>query len=78
MTTVCKDAALQNRAPISSNLAHYVITVNADAPPIEVYFIEESTKSEHAASARSVWPVSLLRSLQRYTMQPVFAFESCR
>src|SRR5207247_8554961 len=30
----------QNGAPINSNLADYVVAVNADAPPIEVYFLD--------------------------------------
>ena len=72
----------QNGAPINSNLADYVVAVNADVPPIEcissISPTKRSTKLAHAGSARSVWPASLLPSLRRSTTQPEFACGNCR
>src|SRR5262249_55035153 len=34
----------QNGAPINSNLADYMVTVNADAPPIDVTFLDYPDK----------------------------------
>ena len=71
----------QNGAPINSNLADYVMAVNADAPPIEVHFLDfpdnEINELGAAASARSVWPVlpPRLRDVHHAT---AFACENCR
>ena len=35
----------QNGAPINSNLADYLVTVNADAPPIDVHFLDYPDKA---------------------------------
>ena len=39
---------------------------------------KRSTKLGHAVSARSAWPVSLLRSRRQSTTQPEFACGNCR
>ena len=73
----------QNGAPINSNLADYVIAVNADAPPIDVHFLDFPDMEINALGARgdrrdrSGWrgaPPSRLPS----TTRPVFACGSCR
>src|SRR5437867_4039931 len=43
----------QNGAPINSNLADYVVAVNADAPPIEVYFLDRSEERRVGKECRS-------------------------
>jgi xanthine dehydrogenase YagR molybdenum-binding subunit len=44
----------QNGAPINSNLADYVVAVNADAPPIEVYFLDFPDKEINEVGARGI------------------------
>jgi xanthine dehydrogenase YagR molybdenum-binding subunit len=44
----------QNGAPINSNLADYVVAVNADAPPIEVYFLEYPDTAINEVGARGI------------------------
>ncbi len=44
----------QNGAPINSNLADYVVTVNADAPPIEVHFLDFPDKEINEVGARGI------------------------
>jgi xanthine dehydrogenase YagR molybdenum-binding subunit len=44
----------QNGAPINSNLADYVVTVNADAPPIEVHFLDYPDKEINEVGARGI------------------------
>ena len=49
----------QNGAPINSNLADYVVAVNADAPPIEVYFLEYPDTEINAVGARGIGEIGL-------------------
>jgi xanthine dehydrogenase YagR molybdenum-binding subunit len=49
----------QNGAPINSNLADYVMTVNADAPPIEVHFLDYPDKEINEVGARGIGEIGL-------------------
>jgi xanthine dehydrogenase YagR molybdenum-binding subunit len=49
----------QNGAPINSNLADYVMTVNADAPPIDVNFLDFPDKEINEVGARGIGEIGL-------------------
>src|SRR5229473_7958797 len=49
----------QNGAPNNSNLADYVMTVNADAPPIEVHFLDFPDKEINELGARGIGEIGL-------------------
>ena len=49
----------QNGAPINSNLADYVMTVNADSPPIEVHFLDYPDKEINELGARGIGEIGL-------------------
>jgi xanthine dehydrogenase YagR molybdenum-binding subunit len=49
----------QNGAPINSNLADYMMAVNADAPPIEVHFLDFPDKEINALGARGIGEIGL-------------------
>jgi xanthine dehydrogenase YagR molybdenum-binding subunit len=49
----------QNGAPINSNLADYVLAVNADAPPIEVHFLDYPDKEINEVGARGIGEIGL-------------------
>ena len=49
----------QNGAPINSNLADYRVTVNADAPPIEVHFLDYPDKEINELGARGIGEIGL-------------------
>ena len=49
----------QNGAPINSNLADYVMAVNADAPPIEVHFLDYPDKEINEVGARGIGEIGL-------------------
>jgi xanthine dehydrogenase YagR molybdenum-binding subunit len=49
----------QNGAPINSNLADYVVTVNADSPPIDVYFLDYPDKEINPVGARGIGEIGL-------------------
>jgi xanthine dehydrogenase YagR molybdenum-binding subunit len=49
----------QNGAPINSNLADYVMTVNADAPPIDVHFLDYPDKEINELGARGIGEIGL-------------------
>ncbi|MCU1331457.1 MAG: oxidoreductase [Candidatus Angelobacter sp.] len=49
----------QNGAPINSNLADYVVAVNADAPPIEVHFLDYPDKEVNELGARGIGEIGL-------------------
>ena len=49
----------QNGAPINSNLADYLVTVNADAPPIEVHFLDYPDKEINELGARGLGEIGL-------------------
>ena len=49
----------QNGAPINSNLADYAVAVNADAPPIEVHFLDYPDKEINEVGARGIGEIGL-------------------
>jgi xanthine dehydrogenase YagR molybdenum-binding subunit len=49
----------QNGAPINSNLADYVMAVNADVPPIEVHFLDFPDKEINELGARGIGEIGL-------------------
>ena len=49
----------QNGAPINSNMADYIVTVNADAPPIEVHFLDYPDKEINELGARGIGEIGL-------------------
>ena len=49
----------QNGAPINSNLADYIMTVNLDAPPIEVHFLDYPDKEVNELGARGIGEIGL-------------------
>lgn len=44
----------QNGAPINSNLADYMMAVNADVPPIDVHFLDYPDKEINELGARGI------------------------
>jgi xanthine dehydrogenase YagR molybdenum-binding subunit len=46
-------------APINSNLADYIMTVNADAPPIDVHFLNYPDKEINELGARGIGEIGL-------------------
>ena len=49
----------QNGAPINSNLADYIVAVNADSPPIEVHFLDYPDKEINELGARGIGEIGL-------------------
>jgi xanthine dehydrogenase YagR molybdenum-binding subunit len=49
----------QNGAPINSNLADYIVAVNADVPPIEVHFLDYPDKELNELGARGIGEIGL-------------------
>src|SRR6202040_644124 len=49
----------QNGAPINSNLADYVVAVNADVPPIAVHFLDYPDKEINELGARGIGEIGL-------------------
>ena len=49
----------QNGAPINSNLADYVMAVNADAPPIEVHFLDFPDTEINELGSRGIGEIGL-------------------
>jgi xanthine dehydrogenase YagR molybdenum-binding subunit len=49
----------QNGAPINSNLADYVVAVNADVPALEVHFLDYPDKEINAVGARGIGEIGL-------------------
>ncbi|MEN3367756.1 MAG: xanthine dehydrogenase YagR molybdenum-binding subunit [Burkholderiales bacterium] len=49
----------QNGAPINSSLADYIVTVNADAPPIDVHFLDYPDKQINELGARGIGEIGL-------------------
>ncbi|MGH9967265.1 MAG: xanthine dehydrogenase family protein molybdopterin-binding subunit, partial [Pyrinomonadaceae bacterium] len=49
----------QNGAPINSNLADYVVAVNADVPPIDVHFLEFPDIEINELGARGIGEIGL-------------------
>src|SRR5207248_164395 len=51
----------QSGAPINSNLADYIVAVNADVPPIDVHFVDFPDKEINALGARGIGEIGLAR-----------------
>jgi len=49
----------QNGAPINSSLADYLVTVNADAPPIDVHFLNYPNTEINKLGARGIGEIGL-------------------
>jgi xanthine dehydrogenase YagR molybdenum-binding subunit len=49
----------QSGAPINSNLADYMVAVNADVPPLEVYFLDFPDKEINELGARGIGEIGL-------------------
>src|SRR5947208_4492923 len=49
----------QNGAPINSNFADYLVTVNADAPPIDVHFLNYPDTEINELGARGIGEIGL-------------------
>ncbi len=49
----------QNGAPINSNLADYLMAVNADIPPLEVHFLDYPDKEINELGARGIGEIGL-------------------
>lgn len=49
----------QNGAPINSSMADYVVAVNADAPPVEVHFLDYPDKEINELGARGIGEIGL-------------------
>ncbi|HQY87273.1 MAG TPA: xanthine dehydrogenase family protein molybdopterin-binding subunit [Tepidisphaeraceae bacterium] len=49
----------QSGAPINSNLADYVMAVNADVPPLEVHFLDYPDKEINELGARGIGEIGL-------------------
>jgi xanthine dehydrogenase YagR molybdenum-binding subunit len=49
----------KNGAPINSNLADYVMAVNADVPPIDVHFLDFPDKEINELGARGIGEIGL-------------------
>jgi xanthine dehydrogenase YagR molybdenum-binding subunit len=49
----------QSGAPINSNLADYMVAVNADVPPIDVHFLDHPDKEINTLGARGIGEIGL-------------------
>jgi xanthine dehydrogenase YagR molybdenum-binding subunit len=49
----------QNGAPINSNLADYIVAVNADVPSIDVHFLDYPDKEINQLGARGIGEIGL-------------------
>src|SRR5437660_5383175 len=49
----------QSGAPINSNLADYMMAVNADVPPIDVHFLDYPDKEINELGARGIGEIGL-------------------
>jgi xanthine dehydrogenase YagR molybdenum-binding subunit len=49
----------QNGAPINSSLADYLVAVNADAPSVEVHFLDHPDKEINEVGARGIGEIGL-------------------
>jgi xanthine dehydrogenase YagR molybdenum-binding subunit len=49
----------QTGAPINSNLADYIMAVNADVPPIDVHFLDYPDKEINELGARGIGEIGL-------------------
>jgi xanthine dehydrogenase YagR molybdenum-binding subunit len=49
----------QNGAPINSNLADYIVAVNADVPKLEVHFLDYPDTAVNPLGARGIGEIGL-------------------
>jgi xanthine dehydrogenase YagR molybdenum-binding subunit len=49
----------QNGAPINSNLADYIVAVNADVPQLDVHFLDYPDKEINQVGARGIGEIGL-------------------
>ncbi|HEY2587808.1 MAG TPA: xanthine dehydrogenase family protein molybdopterin-binding subunit [Tepidisphaeraceae bacterium] len=49
----------QSGAPINSNLADYVVAVNADVPPLDIHFLDFPDKAVNELGARGIGEIGL-------------------
>jgi xanthine dehydrogenase YagR molybdenum-binding subunit len=49
----------QNGAPVNSSMADYIVAVNADAPPIDVHFLEFPDREINELGARGIGEIGL-------------------
>jgi len=49
----------RNGAPINSNLADYIVATHADAPPIDVHFLDYPDLELNALGARGIGEIGL-------------------
>ena len=49
----------QNGAPINSNLADYIVAVNADVPKLDVHFVDFPDKELNELGARGIGEIGL-------------------
>jgi xanthine dehydrogenase YagR molybdenum-binding subunit len=49
----------QNGAPINSNLADYIVAVNADVPKLDVHFLDFPDKEINELGARGIGEIGL-------------------
>jgi xanthine dehydrogenase YagR molybdenum-binding subunit len=49
----------QNGAPINASMADYIVTVNGDAPPIDVHFLDYPDKEINEVGARGIGEIGL-------------------
>ena len=56
----------QNGAPINSNLADYIVAVNADVPPIDVHFLDYPDKEINELGARGIGEIGLAGVRRRH------------
>src|SRR5438445_11860551 len=49
----------QTGAPINSNLADYIVAVNADVPPMDVHFLDFPDKEINELGARGIGEIGL-------------------
>jgi len=57
----------QNGAPINSNLADYIVAVNADVPSIDVHFLDYPDKAINQLGARGIGEIGLAGSAAAIT-----------
>jgi CO/xanthine dehydrogenase Mo-binding subunit len=73
-------ARLQNGAPINSSMADYLFPVTADAPPIEVHFVDFSDKEINEFGARGIGEIGKAGIAAAITdaVQQGFVCANCR
>jgi xanthine dehydrogenase YagR molybdenum-binding subunit len=72
----------QNGAPINSSMADYIVAVHADAPPIDVHFLDFPDQEINELGARGIGEIGLAgiatAITDACTTQPVSVYANCR